>query len=113
MYIISCPVMSATQDYCDGRLDQAWDRERDLLDNSDIEEALAESGICPAEIDSAFVALADASHALDRVIEAHGDTMLPRHLAVLRHLAAVAKCASTSVEKVADKIIGERLGVNA
>lgn len=113
MYIINCPVMSATQDYCDGRYEMAWERERDLLDNSDIAEALYDSDVCPAEVADAYVALADASHVLDHIIEAHGEAILPRHLPILRELAAIAKCASTNVEKVADKIIGQRLGVDA
>ena len=109
MYIINCPVMSATQDYCDGRFDQAWDREHDMLDNSDIAQALSESDICPTEIDDAYVALAEAHYVLSRVIEDYGDAMVPRHLTVLRELHAIAKCASIEVEKVADNIICKRL----
>ena len=109
MYIINCPVMTDEYRYNDGRYEMAWERERELLDNSDIAEALYDSGARPAEIADAYVALADASQALNHIIEDHGEAMLPRHLTILRELAAIAKCASTQVEKVADKIVCQRL----
>lgn len=109
MYIINCPVMADEYRYNDGRYEMAWEREREMLDSSDIAEALCDSDICPSEMDAAYVALADASQALNHIIEAHGEAMLPRHLTILRELAAIAKCASTQVEKVADKIVCQRL----
>ena len=109
MYIIDCPVMAATQDYCDGRFEAAWERERDMLDNTDIAEALPESDVCPTEIADAYVALADAIHVLCLILKNHGEDMPPSDLAILRELVSIARCASTNVEKVADKIICERL----
>ena len=94
--------------YNDGRYEAAWERERDMLDNSDIAEALYNSA-CPAEIADAYVALADASHVLYLLIKNHEKCMLPGDLAILRKLAAIANCASTEVEKVADEIVCQRL----
>lgn len=108
MYIINCPVMADEYRYNDGRYEMAWERERELLDNSDIAEALYDSA-CPAEIADAYVALADANRVLYLLIENHGKGMSPSDLAILRELAAIAQCASTEVEKVADKIVCERL----
>ena len=105
-----CPVAHDTHRYYEeaGRYEMAWERERDMLDNSDIAEALYDSA-CPAEIADAYVALADASHVLYLLIENHGKDMTQSDLTILRELAAIATCASIEVEKVADEIVCQRL----
>lgn len=113
MYIISCPVSASVEDYCDDRLDRALERERDLLDASEIAEAIPDSDICIPDLADAYVALADASSALRIVIDTFGSEMMPGELAVLRELASIAKCAEIDVEKVADALAAERLWVEA
>lgn len=103
------PVMADEYRYNSGRYEWAWEREREMLDNSDIAEALYDSDACPAEIADAYVALADANHVLHLIIDSYGKGLPPSYLSILRELAAIAQCASTEVEKIADKIVCQRL----
>lgn len=106
-YIISCPVSSATEDYCDGRYDMAFDRELGLIDSDDIAEAIGESDICRAEIEEAYIALADAKFSLERAI--NGDALSQSDQVQLNALLAIARVARRETEKLATAIAHKRI----
>lgn len=106
-YIISCPVASATEDYCDGRYDVAFDRELGLIDSDDIAEAIGESDISRTEIDEAYIALSDALFALEKATS--GDALSQSDQVELNALLAIARVARRETEKLATAIAHKRI----
>lgn len=106
-YIISCPVSSATEDYCDGRYDMEFDRELARVDNDDLAEALGESDICRAEIEEAYIAIADALFALEKATS--GDALSQSDQVELNALLAIARVARRETEKLATAIAHKRI----
>lgn len=108
MHLRYDPVVADERRHNDGRREAAFDLELSSLTSEEIAEEIADS-VCPAELRDAYVALADASSALDFILYRHALT--GKTAALIRHLAATAKVAARQAKDAATLLAEKRMEV--